>query len=246
MKKIALIPARYASTRFPAKLLQLIGDQTVIFHTWYNTLATGLFDEVIVVTDHDEIARIITNAGGIALKSSGNHESGTDRIAEAAAMLDAEIILNVQGDEPFIDKQSLAALLDIFSDPSVEVGSLYNPIKSIERVSDPNVVKVVLDMIANALYFSRSPIPYQRDQEPQALYHEHVGVYAFRKKTLLLFSQLSPTKAEMIEKIECLRFLENGIKIRMVETNKIPIKIDVPQDLEIAKAYYHQHKKTSD
>src|SRR5579872_2988407 len=191
MKTIAMIPARYAATRFPAKLLQTLGAKTVIRHTYDNTLATGLFDEVIVVTDSDLIYQEITSHGGSAKMSIRSHESGSDRIAEAVAGLDVDLVINVQGDEPFVQKAPLEQLLAVFKGEEgrqVQVGSLAQVLKEQKFIDDPNYVKVALDKNNNALFFSRSVIPYPRDPAAVPVYHEHIGVYAFRKAALLQFT----------------------------------------------------------
>ncbi len=237
MKTIALIPARYAATRFPFKLMQQLGNKSVIRHTYDNTLATDLFDEVIVVTDSEIILNEIVENGGKAVMSKKNHESGSDRIAEAMESNEADVVLNVQGDEPFIDKRTLAKLLDAFKDEQVQVASVMKIFKDLSLVSNPNYVKVVVDQNNNSLLFSRSPIPYHRDQELNPTYYEHIGVYAFRKKALMQFTQWPITPLEAIEKIECLRYLENGVQLKMVLTEHEGVKIDVPEDLEKAQKY---------
>jgi 3-deoxy-manno-octulosonate cytidylyltransferase (CMP-KDO synthetase) len=237
MKKIAMIPGRYAATRFPFKLMQPLGNKSVIRHTYDNTLATGLFDEVIVVTDSDIIFNEIVNNGGKAIMSINSHESGSDRIAEAVENMDVDIILNVQGDEPFIDKASLAKLLDAFNDENVQVASVMKTFTDLSLVSNTNFVKVVVDKNMESLLFSRSVIPFHRDQDIQPTYYEHIGVYAFRKAALLQFTKWEMTPLESIEKIECLRYLENGIKLKMVITDHAGVKIDVPEDLEKAEKY---------
>ena len=234
-KKIAMIPARYAATRFPAKLMQQLGNKTVIRHTYDNTLATQLFDEVIVVTDSDIIFEEITSHGGIAIKSKRTHESGSDRIAEAAADLDVDIILNVQGDEPFVKKNNHSKkLLDAFSDPFVQVASLMQVMKEEQFINDENYVKVAVDLNNNSLFFSRSVIPYPRNKQLSINYYEHIGVYAFRKKALLDFTSWPMTPLEAAEKIECLRYLEHGIPLKMVLTEYMGVEIDTPEDLERA------------
>lgn len=237
MKKFALIPARYASTRFPFKLMQMLGDKTVIRHTYENTLATELFDEVWVVTDSDIIYDEIVSHGGNAIKSNKEHESGSDRIAEAVMDMDVDVVLNVQGDEPFIDQQSLERLLLQFNDPKVEVASLMKIMNNSTVINDSNYVKVAVDKQNNSLFFSRSVIPFHREQSISPVYYEHIGVYAFRKKMLLQFTQWEPTPLELAEKIECLRYLENGVQLKMVATEHSGVKIDVPEDLEKAKTY---------
>jgi 3-deoxy-manno-octulosonate cytidylyltransferase (CMP-KDO synthetase) len=234
MKKIAMIPARYAATRFPAKLMQQLGKKTVIRHTYDNTVATGLFDQVIVVTDSDIIFNEITSHGGSAIKSKRTHESGSDRIAEAAADLDVDIILNVQGDEPFVKKTPLQKLLTVFDDPSVQVASLMQVMKDEKFIADENYVKVAVDLNDNSLFFSRSIIPYARDKQITINYYEHIGVYAFRKQALLNFTSWPITPLEAAEKIECLRYLEHGIPLKMVLTDYMGVEIDTPEDLERA------------
>ena len=234
MKKIALIPARYAATRFPGKLMQPLGDKTVIRHTYDATIATMLFDDVVVVTDSDIIYKEITSHGGMAMLSKKEHESGTDRIAEAVENMDADIIVNVQGDEPFVKKEPLEKLLQEFNDPSVQVASLMQILKEQLQINDANFVKVVVDKKMNALFFSRCAIPYPREKNISIIYYEHIGVYAFRKKTLLDFSNWPVTPLEAAEKIECLRYLENGIPLRMVVVDYMGIEIDTPEDLKKA------------
>lgn len=229
-----MIPARYAATRFPAKLMQQLGNKSVIRHTYDNTLATGLFDEVIVVTDSEIIFKEITQHGGKALMSIKEHESGSDRIAEAAAGMPVDIIVNVQGDEPFVQKEPLQKLLAVFNDEDVQVASLMQELTDAVSIADPNFVKVVVDKNMNALLFSRSPIPYHRDKEITPAYYEHIGVYAFRKRALLDFTSWPMTPLEAAEKIECLRYLENGVQLKMVVTKYMGIEIDTPEDLEKA------------
>jgi len=233
MKKVAMIPARYAATRFPGKLMQLLGNKTVIRHTYDNTVATGLFNEVFVVTDSDIIFNEITQHGGKAVMSKRAHES-SDRIAEAAADIDVDIIVNVQGDEPFVKREPLEKLLQVFEDSTVEVASLMQELKEQKLIEDPNYVKVAVDKNMNSLLFSRSVIPYHRDKNVAPIYYEHIGVYAFRKQALLNFTNWEITPLEAAEKIECLRYLENGISLKMVVTNYMGVEIDTPEDLEKA------------
>ena len=240
MKIIAMIPARYAATRFPYKLMQPLGSKTVIRHTYDNTLATGLFDDVFVVTDHKIIYDEITANGGNAIMSLSEHESGSDRIAEAIADMDVDIVLNVQGDEPFVNAHMLKKLLDVFADDDEKKVKVASPVKKILNTAhavNPNIVKVVVDNHMNSLLFSRSLIPFYRDETIIPFYYEHVGVYAFRKEALLLFTVWEMTPLEKAEKIECLRYLEHGIQLRMVETEDAGVKIDMPEDLAKAEAY---------
>lgn len=231
MKKMAMIPARYAATRFPAKLMQMLGDKTVILHTYNNTVATGLFDDVMVVTDSKLIYNEIVNHGGKAVMSIKEHESGSDRIAEAIADMDIDLVVNVQGDEPFVQKEPLRKLLDAFNDDLVQVASLMQVLYDDNFIADPNYVKVTVDKNFNALLFSRSPIPYHRDKNINPVYYEHIGVYAFRKQALLNFTAWPITPLEAAEKIECLRYLENGVPLKMIVTDYMGIEIDTPEDL---------------
>jgi 3-deoxy-manno-octulosonate cytidylyltransferase (CMP-KDO synthetase) len=231
MKIVAMIPARYAATRFPAKLMQQLGNKTVIRHTYDNTIATGLFSDVIVVTDSEIIFNEITSNGGKAIMSQKNHESGSDRIAEAAADLDVDIIVNVQGDEPFVQKDPLEKLLATFNEPNVQVASLMQELTDQTLIEDPNYVKVAVDRNMNALFFSRSVIPYPRDKNIAIRYYEHIGVYAFRKQALLNFTNWPMTPLEAAEKIECLRYLEYGVPLKMVLTQYMGVEIDTPEDL---------------
>ncbi|MCU0333952.1 MAG: 3-deoxy-manno-octulosonate cytidylyltransferase [Chitinophagaceae bacterium] len=236
-KKVAMIPARYAATRFPAKLMQQLGPKTVIRHTYDNTVATGLFDEVVVVTDSPIIFDEITSHGGRAVMSQRPHESGSDRIAEAAADMDVEIIVNVQGDEPFVRRQPLEQLLQVFEGEAgqqVQVASLMQVLTDAASIADPNYVKVAVDLQMNSLLFSRSPIPYHRDQSIAPVYYEHIGVYAFRKQALLNFTSWPMTPLEAAEKVECLRYLEHGIPLKMVVVDYMGVEIDTPEDLEKA------------
>ena len=229
-----MIPARYAATRFPAKLMQKLGNKPVIRHTYDGAVATGLFDEVIVVTDSPIIYQEIIENGGKAMMSRNQHESGSDRIAEAAADMKVDIIVNVQGDTPFVNRDPLEKLLMQFDDPSVKVASLVQPLVEQKEIEDPNFVKVVMDGQMNAIYFSRSVIPFPRDNSAPVTYYEHIGIYAFRKQALLDFTAWPVTPLEAIEKIECLRYLENGVPVRMAVVAYMGIEIDTPDDLKKA------------
>jgi len=232
MTKIgAFIPARYAAIRFPAKLMQVLGDKTVIRHTYDNTVATGLFNEVYVVTDSEIIFNEITSHGGKALMSKKEHQSGSDRIAEAIEHLDIDIVVNVQGDEPFVKKEPLEKLIAVFKDVKVQVASLMQALTHNELIADPNYVKVAVDKNMSALFFSRSVIPYPRNTEIAIPYYENIGVYAFKKQALLNFTNWPVSPLEAAEKIECLRYLENGVPIKMVVTSYMGVEIDTPEDL---------------
>jgi len=237
MNKVgAFIPARYAATRFPAKLMQMLGDKTVIRHTYDNTKATGLFDEVYVVTDSEIIFNEIVSNGGKAIMSKKAHESGSDRIAEAIENLEIDIVVNVQGDEPFVKREPLEKVLACFKDANVQVASLMQVLTNQASIEDPNYVKVTVDKNWNALFFSRSVVPYPRSTEIPITYYEHVGVYAFKKQALIDFTNWPMSPLEAAEKIECLRYLENGVSIKMAVTNYMGVEIDTPEDLIKAAA----------
>ena len=238
MKIISMIPARYSASRFPGKLMQDLEGKTVILRTYQATVATNLFDKVYVVTDSDIIFKEITDNGGKAIMSIKEHESGSDRIAEAVENLDCDIVINVQGDEPFTERGSLEKVIDVFKDDDdkqIDLASLMVEITDRDEINNPNTVKVIVDQNDFALYFSRSPIPYPRDEKVGARYFKHKGIYAFRKEALLDFTNLPMQFLEASEKIECIRYLEYGKKIKMVETSVEGVEIDTPEDLERAK-----------
>ncbi len=237
MKIIAVIPARYNASRFPGKLMQELGGKTVIATTYKNVLETGLFSDVFVATDSEIIFDEIKNIGGNVVMT-GEHETGSDRIAEAVQSIDCDIVVNVQGDEPFLKTEPLKQLMEVFETDDkkeISLASLKIKLHEKEEVENPNNVKVITDLQGFALYFSRSVIPYHRETSLQAEYYKHIGVYAFRKEALLKFSKLEMTPLEKLEKIECIRYLENGMKIKMIETDFVGVGIDVPEDLEKAK-----------
>ena len=237
MKVIAMIPARYGATRFPAKLMQDLCGKPVIVHTYQRVKDTQLFDEVYVVTDDDRIKKAISEVGGRVIRSKKEHNSGSDRLAEASQDLPVDIIVNVQGDEPFTNKENLEKVIDIFAkdvDKTVDVASLMEVITEPEEIANPNNVKVVVNRQNEALYFSRSVIPYQR-ADVGVPYYKHIGIYAYRKAALQRFTELLPSVLEETEKLEQLRYLENGYKIRLALTNIPTIGIDTPDDLEKAR-----------
>ncbi len=238
MKIIAVIPARYASTRFPAKLMQDLGGKTVILRTYEAAVRTQLFDDVFVVTDSELIFNEIISHDGKAIMSIKEHESGSDRIAESIESIDVDVVVNVQGDEPFINIEPLEELIQIFRndiDMKVDLASLMREIKEEEEINNPNNVKVVVDQNRFALYFSRSVIPYPREKNVGVRYMQHIGIYAFRKQALLDFYSLPMKSLEASEKLEQLRYLEFGKRIKMVETTHVGIGIDTPEDLEKAR-----------
>jgi 3-deoxy-manno-octulosonate cytidylyltransferase (CMP-KDO synthetase) len=237
MKIIAVIPARYAASRFPGKLMQILGDKTVIDTTYKNVVETELFDEVFVATDSEIIFDEITKNGGKAVMT-GEHETGSDRIAEAVQNIDCDIVINVQGDEPFLKTEPLKQLIEVFKadiNKEISLASLKIRLTNLEEIENPNNVKVIADLQNFAMYFSRSVIPFPRETSVEHLYYKHIGVYAFRKEALVKFANLEMTPLEISEKIEAIRYLEHGMKIKMIETDFIGVGIDVPEDLEKAR-----------
>ena len=241
LKIIAVIPARLEAQRFPKKLLQDLGGAPVIVRTYEAALRTGLFDEVIVVTDSKDIYQTVRQYDGKAMMSVKEHDCGSNRIAEAVEDIDVDIVINVQGDEPFTNRGDLERLIEIFKndiDDEVDLASLMHTLEDEKDIQNPNNVKVIVDKKSNALYFSRSPLPFHRDKNIAVKTYKHVGIYAFRKRALMEFYQAEPTPLELAEKIECIRYLENGKKIRMVETSNHTIGIDTPTDLEKARSLW--------
>lgn len=232
-----MIPARLAASRFPGKLLQDLEGKTIIARTYQAVKDCRLFDEVYVVCDHDSLREEIESHGGKVIMSQKTHESGSDRIAEAVENIQCDIVVNIQGDEPFIEKNALQKLLALFENANVEIASLMMPISDPEKIQNPNCVKVVVDKEYRALYFSRSPIPYLRDAQQEVQYYQHIGVYGFTKNALLKVSSLPPSTLEKIEKLENLRMLENGMDIYLAEIHQVGIAIDTPDDLQRAKEY---------
>ena len=244
MKIIAVIPARYASTRFPAKLMQDLGGKTVILRTYQAALQSQLFDDVFVVTDSDLIFDEIVSNGGKAIMSIASHESGSDRIAEAVQNKEVDIVVNVQGDEPFIDTKALAQLIAVYKNDTqkkVDLASLMFEITDEDEINNPNNVKVVVDQNNFALYFSRSVIPYPREKNVGVRYWQHIGIYAFRKSALMDFYSLPMQSLEASEKLEQLRYLEFGKRIKMIETTDKSIGIDTPEDLEKARNWFDKN-----
>ncbi|PIE50138.1 MAG: 3-deoxy-manno-octulosonate cytidylyltransferase [Flavobacteriales bacterium] len=237
MKIIAVIPARYEASRFPGKLMKKLGEKSVIATTYENVVETDLFDEVLVATDSEIIFDEIQNIGGRVVMT-GEHETGSDRIAEAVQDVDCDIVVNVQGDEPFLKKEPLAQLIKVFKTDDkkeISLASLKIKLTEKEEIENPNNVKVITDLQGFAMYFSRAVIPFHRDKEMEAEYFKHIGVYAFRKEALVKFANLPITPLEKLEKIECIRYLENGMKMKLLETEFIGVGIDTPEDLEKAR-----------
>ena len=245
MKIVSIIPARHESSRFPAKLMQLLGGKTLILRTYENVLSTGLFDQVIVATDSKVIYDEIFSNGGKVVMTKTSHQCGSDRIAEAVIGIDTDVVVNVQGDEPFVNRESLKELIEVFKNDSnqeIALSSLMTSLRGNQEIKNPSNVKVIVDLNNFALYFSRSVIPFVRDGDLPHNYYKHIGVYAFRKGALIEFSQQKITPLEAAEKIECIRFIEYGKKIKMVYTDHVNFGIDTPEDLEQAKLYLKEKK----
>lgn len=238
LRIIAMIPARYAASRFPGKLMQDLHGKSVILRTFEAAKNTGLFEQVFVVTDSAVIFSEISENGGKAIMSKRKHECGSDRIAEAVEDMDVDIVVNVQGDEPMIDTESLKKVLQVFYEKDadkIDLASLKSPLVEKKDIHNPNNVKVITNKDNFALYFSRSPIPYPREENPGITWYKHIGIYAFRKQALMDFYRLPMLELEATEKIECLRYLEYGKNIKMVETTVKGVGIDTPEDLEEAR-----------
>lgn len=247
LKVIAMIPARYAASRFPGKLMQDLGGKSVILTTYEATLNTQLFDDVFVVTDSDIIYDEIERNGGKAIMSLKQHDCGTDRIAEAVEKMDIDIVVNVQGDEPFTNRAGLEKVLQVFEGNDanqIDLASLMSQISDWKEINDPNTVKVVVDNNNFALYFSRSVMPYPRDKSIKMNYYKHKGIYAFRKQAILDFYRLPMGELEAVEKIECIRFLEYGKNIKMAVSNLKSVEIDTPEDLKRANILLQKSKQS--
>jgi len=243
INRYAVIPARYASSRFPGKPLALLDGNPILRHVYERVSASNLFDEVIIATDDLRISAMAQDFGATVVLTDSALPSGTDRIAAVAEVLEADsIILNVQGDEPLISTEALRDLLKAFDSADIKMASLMTPITQQSELQDPNTVKVVCDVKGNAMYFSRSPIPYDRDQTGLGKHYRHIGVYGFRHGTLMDFVKLPQGQYEELEKLEQLRALENGISIRMVETDYQGRGIDTPADLEKLSSLYLKEK----
>jgi 3-deoxy-manno-octulosonate cytidylyltransferase (CMP-KDO synthetase) len=239
-KVVAIIPARYESTRLPGKALAVIDSKPMIQHVYERTRAIGGVDRTLVATDDKRIAAVVEGFGGEVAMTSPKHPSGTDRIAEVAGGLNAEIIVNVQGDLPFLQARMLeTAVRHVQLDSDLPMATLKAPIRHQLELDNPNVVKVVTRANGDALYFSRSPIPYWRSEHADdVLGYRHIGLYVFRRDFLLEFARMTPTRLEQAEKLEQLRALERGYRIGVSETvDDAGIEVDTPQDLERARSY---------
>jgi 3-deoxy-manno-octulosonate cytidylyltransferase (CMP-KDO synthetase) len=231
---VAVIPARYASTRLPGKPLADLDGRPMIEHVYRRVAASKLISQVIVATDDLRIATRVHDFGGKVRLTKATHETGTDRLAEVAASLDCDVVVNVQGDEPLIDPHAIDELVAPFgNEPAVQMTTLFRRINDAAELTNPNIAKVVVDRGGYALYFSRAPIPYVRD--PRGGWppmYRHIGVYGYRRKTLLVLASLEPTPLERAEALEQLRALEHGIRIKAVETRHESFEVNTPEDLE--------------
>ena len=246
MKFMAIIPARYASTRYPGKPLAILGGKTVIQRVYEQV--KSVLDDVYVATDDDRIYNTVTDFGGKAVMTRADHKSGTDRIEEAAEKigLDADVIINVQGDEPFIQPSQIETLMQLFDAPETQIGTLGKPFESIDAVENPNSPKIVTDNRGFALYFSRSVIPYIRGKERDSWFEEypflkHLGVYAYRREVLAEVTKLPMSSLEKAESLEQLRWLQNGYRIRVGLTDIETVGIDTPEDLTRAEEFLLKH-----
>ncbi|HTS78604.1 MAG TPA: 3-deoxy-manno-octulosonate cytidylyltransferase [Bryobacteraceae bacterium] len=241
LRIFGVIPARYASSRFPGKALALINGKTMLQHVWERASAARYLTSLVVATDDERIRAAAVEFKARVMMTRADHASGTDRVAEVASASDAQVIVNIQGDEPLIDPAAIdAAVLGLLNDNDVPMGTLKKRIERPAEIADPNVVKVVTDAQDNAIYFSRSPIPYVRDADGEAAYFKHIGLYVYRREFLLNYSDLPVGPLEKTEKLEQLRALENGHKIRVVETEYESLGVDTPEDWERVSALYEQ------
>ena len=250
MKSLVIIPARYASTRFPAKPLALLGGKPIIEHVYRQ--ASKAVEDVVVATDDKRIMSVVEGFGGRAVMTSTEHQSGTDRCFEALQKVGGEydIVINVQGDEPFIQPEQITSLIECFNDPATDIATMVKPFAvedGIEALENPNSPKVVLSRTMKAIYFSRSVIPYMRGVEREEwlknhTYYKHLGIYAFRRKVLAEVTALPQSSLELSEKLEQLRWLENGYVIGVATTNIETIGIDTPEDLARAEAFMNLGK----
>lgn len=246
MKFMAIIPARYASTRYPGKPLAILGGKTVIQRVYEQV--KSVLNDVYVATDDDRIYSTVTDFGGKAVMTRADHKSGTDRIEEAAEKigLDADVIINVQGDEPFIQPSQIKTLMQLFDAPETQIGTLGKPFESIDAVENPNSPKIVTDNRGFALYFSRSIIPYIRGKERDSWFGEypflkHLGIYAYRREVLAEVTKLPMSSLEKAESLEQLRWLQNGYRIRVGLTDIETVGIDTPEDLTRAEEFLLKH-----
>lgn len=247
MRTVAIIPARYASTRFPGKSLALISGKPMIQWVYERTISCPIISQAIVATDDERIVQAVQAFGGNVMLTQPDHPSGTDRVAEVAAQIDADLIINVQGDEPFVQAAQLQQLASLFTDPAVDIATLAHPISDEQSIFSPNVVKVVCDARQKALYFSRAPIPFlrglpQEDWGQHKQHFQHLGIYAYRQSVLQAITQLPVGNLEQLESLEQLRWLEAGYHISVAETSFRSIGVDTPEDLVKAQQWMVDNK----
>lgn len=233
MHVVAIIPARFAATRLPGKVLLDIAGKPMIQHVYERTCLAGGIDQVLVATDDERIADAVRKFGGEVRLTRSDHTTGTDRLAEVAEGLEADLVVNVQGDEPLIAAQSIElAIAPLRADPSLVMSTLRERLTDREAIADPNNVKVIVDQHDFALYFSRHPIPYRRDADAQVTWWRHIGLYVYRREFLLTYARLAPTPLQVAEGLEQLRALEHGYRILVPETPHSALGVDTPDDLE--------------
>lgn len=240
-KIVAILPARYASERFPGKVIAPLAGRPLVMHTYERTLQSRLVSETVIATDDARVVDALAPFDANVVMTGTEHTTGTDRIAEVARTTDADIVVNVQADEPLVDPNLIdAAIQPLIDDPDLPMATARHRIQDESLIADPNCVKVVCDLQGHALYFSRHAIPFVRDAEDAAvnaeIYWQHVGLYVFRKEFLLEYAAMVPTPLEKLEKLEQLRVLENGYEIAVVEAERLSIGVDTPADLERAEA----------
>lgn len=243
MSVLGVIPARYASTRFPGKPLTVINGKTMIRRVYEQASSAASLGKVVVATDDNRIAEEVKSFGGEVIMTSDHHRSGTDRCAETVQKSEGgwDVVINIQGDEPFIQPEQIDLLASLFTDGEVQIGTLVKKLSDLADLDNPNTMKVVLDAQQNGMYFSRSPIPFVRGAEKSEwlkkhLFYKHIGIYGYRTEILLQLTKLIPGKLEIAESLEQLRWLENGYKIRTAFTSMETISIDTPEDLLKLKA----------
>jgi len=232
-KILGVIPARFSSTRFPGKVLALIAGKTMLQHVYERAALSTYLSSILIATDDERVYSAAKNFGARVRMTRSDHLSGTDRVAEAASAVDAEIVVNIQGDEPLIDPAAIdAAILPMVHEPELVMGTLKKRIEDAREITDPNVVKVVTDGAGDAIYFSRCAIPFEREKSVNTPYFKHIGLYVYQRDFLLAYSALPVGPLETAERLEQLRALENGFRIRVVETEYESLGVDTPEDLE--------------
>ena len=232
-KILGVIPARFSSTRFPGKVLALIAGKTMLQHVYERAARSTYLTSILIATDDDRVYSAAKNFGARVRMTRSDHLSGTDRVAEAASAVDAEIIVNIQGDEPLIDPAAIdAAILPMVHEPELVMGTLKKRIEDACEITDPNVVKVVTNHAGDAIYFSRCAIPFEREKSVNTPYFKHIGLYAYRRTFVPIFAALPPTPLEVAESLEQLRALEHGYRIHAVLTDIESVEVDTPEDLE--------------